>query len=177
MVSKRFVLSQWSNQYLNNLAQICSKCKDTSSIPDPDIINCCLTRILSEEEDFKSERSALETLHEKYGAQCLFLPKFHCELNPIEMVWGHAKRYCRKHCDYSFPHLKDRVPEALDAIPIATIRRFIRLSDRFVNIYQKGLTGRFANFAARKYTSHRRVPDTVIEDLKEQWEEHQQRNK
>jgi len=28
----------------------------------------------------------LETLIKDTGHECIFLPKFHCELNPIEMV-------------------------------------------------------------------------------------------
>ncbi|OJA11837.1 hypothetical protein AZE42_04062 [Rhizopogon vesiculosus] len=35
----------------------------------------------------------LETLIKKAGHECIFLPKFHCELNPIEMYWGWCK-YC-----------------------------------------------------------------------------------
>ena len=31
----------------------------------------------------------LETLIKGSGHECLFLPKFHCELNPIEMVRFH----------------------------------------------------------------------------------------
>jgi transposase len=34
----------------------------------------------------------LQVLIEKRGHICLFLPKFHCELNPIEMVWAQIKR-------------------------------------------------------------------------------------
>ncbi len=30
---------------------------------------------------------------EDKGHTAYFLPKFHCELNPIERVWGQAKRY------------------------------------------------------------------------------------
>ena len=28
----------------------------------------------------------------------LFLLKFHCELNPIERCWCHAKKYTRAYC-------------------------------------------------------------------------------
>ena len=36
----------------------------------------------------------------------MFIPKFHCEINPIERVWCHAKQYTRAHCDYSFQGLE-----------------------------------------------------------------------
>ena len=35
---------------------------------------------------FQNQPSMLETLIMKAGHECIFLPKFHCELNPIEMV-------------------------------------------------------------------------------------------
>jgi hypothetical protein len=53
---------------------------------------CCMQRALSLQPDFKQEKPLLQLLIEKSGHKCLFLPKFHCELNPIEMVWGQAKR-------------------------------------------------------------------------------------
>ena len=48
--------------------------------------NCCMARLLSQQEDFTNQISRLETLITKAGHLCIFLPKFHCELNPIEMV-------------------------------------------------------------------------------------------
>jgi hypothetical protein len=53
--------------------------------------NCCMARLLSRQEDFENQPSMLETLIKGAGHECLFLPKFHCELNPIEMVsyWRH----------------------------------------------------------------------------------------
>ena len=54
--------------------------------------DCCMRRVLSLQPDFQCEKPLLQLLIEKAGHKCLFLPKFHCELNPIEMVWGQAKR-------------------------------------------------------------------------------------
>jgi len=47
---------------------------------------CCMARLLSQQADFQNQPSMLETMLRKAGHACLFLPKFHCELNPIEMV-------------------------------------------------------------------------------------------
>ena len=32
---------------------------------------------------------------------CIFLPKFHCELNPIEKYWSQAKCYIHAHTIYT----------------------------------------------------------------------------
>lgn len=51
-----------------------------------DSANCCMARLLSQQEDFANQISELEKVIVDAGHLCLFLPKFHCELNPIEMV-------------------------------------------------------------------------------------------
>jgi hypothetical protein len=51
-----------------------------------------LTSVLSLQPDFANEKPLLQLVIEKAGHVCLFLPMFHCELNPIEMVWGQTKR-------------------------------------------------------------------------------------
>lgn len=48
--------------------------------------DCCMARLLSKQDDFANQLSMLETLIMEAGHECIFLPKFHCELNPIEMV-------------------------------------------------------------------------------------------
>lgn len=53
--------------------------------------NCCMRRVLSLQSDFQNEKPLLQLVIEKASHKCLFLLKFHCELNPIEMVWGQAK--------------------------------------------------------------------------------------
>ena len=48
--------------------------------------DCCMACLLSHQGDFVNQISMLEELISKAGHLCLFLPKFHCDLNPIEMV-------------------------------------------------------------------------------------------
>jgi hypothetical protein len=47
---------------------------------------CCMAHLLSKQDDFTKQESMLEAFIHQSGHQCIFLPKFHCELNPIEMV-------------------------------------------------------------------------------------------
>ena len=51
--------------------------------------------VLAHHADFKYEKTALECLMQEKGQRAIFIPKFHCELNPIERVWGEAKRFTR----------------------------------------------------------------------------------
>ncbi len=47
--------------------------------------------VLVLQEDFRSEKPLIQSIIENAGHVCLFLPRFHCELNPIEMLWGYGK--------------------------------------------------------------------------------------
>ena len=86
---------------------------------------------------------------------CLFLPKFHCELNWIEWLWGASKRYARSHCAYTLQGLRDTVPLSLSqdisdlpqhmksysSLPVAPLylqRRWARISRQFMHEYRKG---------------------------------------
>jgi hypothetical protein len=63
--------------------QLWAKCSPVCPIESQ---NCCMAHLLSQQEDFRNQPSMLETLITDAGHECIFLPKFHCELNPIEMV-------------------------------------------------------------------------------------------
>ena len=149
----------------NNLNLECVLCKGKNKQTDPTRINCCARRIISLQPDFLEQKSELETIIEETGHKCIFYPKFHCELNFIEMYWGAAKRYTREHCDYTWNGLQKTVSEALDFVSLVEIRRFARKSWRYMDIYRKGITGKLAVFAEKKYKSHRKVPDDIFNQI------------
>ena len=64
---------------------------DTPPAPDDSHEWCCMHRVLALQEDFRSEKPLIQLLIDGAGHICLFLPRFHCELNPIEMLWGYGK--------------------------------------------------------------------------------------
>ncbi|KDN45007.1 hypothetical protein RSAG8_05180, partial [Rhizoctonia solani AG-8 WAC10335] len=60
---------------------------------------CCMRRCLEMQHDFLDEKPKIQVMIEAAGHKCMFYPKFHCELNPIEMYWGYAKR---RECSHYF---------------------------------------------------------------------------
>ena len=73
---------------------------------------------LKEMHDFKYEKTKVESAISVCSHRCVFVPKYHCDLNPIERVWGHAKQYTRRHCDYTFAGLEKTIGPALDSVSI-----------------------------------------------------------
>ncbi len=114
---------------------------------------------LSQEQDFKAEScQALMFLREK-GDYARLLPKFHCELNSIERVWGQAKRQTRSVCDYSLSGLRSAVRPALDSVSTDLIRKYFRKSRDYARAYNAGTSiGVEMVIALKTYKSHRRVP-------------------
>ena len=144
--------------------------------------DCCCMKLLSVQPDFAAECSALQHLVEDLVSfaeltlcrrhTCIFLPKFHCELNWIERLWGAVKQYARSHCLYTLPGLRETVRIALSQdvadvpahltnsseLPVAPIhlqRRWARISRRYIAEYRKGLDGAEAIQAVKKLSSKR----------------------
>jgi len=145
----------WSN----NLQMKCGSC-------DADSTQCCARRILDLQPDFKEQWSLVQEVIESAGHLCIFLPKFHCELNFIEFFWGAVKKYLRENCDYTFETLKTNLPCALASVGVQTIRRWEHRMIRWMDAYRRGLGAKEAQsqvkkFSSKRYTSHRRVPDAV----------------
>ena len=68
----------------------------------------------------------------------MFLPKFHCELNPIEQVWGQSKRYCRGHTNFTLVKLRDILNPALDSVTVDLMRKYFRKAREYERAYLKG---------------------------------------
>ena len=121
-------------------------------------------KVLSEQDDFRSQKTVLQECVEadrgedKPRHRFLLLPKYHCELNHIERFWSSAKRHARSMCDYTFSGLKLHVPQAHDSVSVDTIRRNARTCYRWMDAYRKGLSTPMAQYAVKKYSSHRRIP-------------------
>jgi hypothetical protein len=80
--------------------------------------SCCAKRILELQAGFEAQRSVVQEVIEEVGHLCLFLPKFHCELNYIEFFWGAVKRWLRDNCDYTFQGLQENLPKAMKAVEL-----------------------------------------------------------
>jgi len=65
----------------------------------------------------------LQEVIENLGHKTIFYPKFHPELNLIEMCWGSAKRYAQNNCEYTWIGLQRNVPIALDYFSLVEMRR------------------------------------------------------
>jgi hypothetical protein len=52
---------------------------------------CCMRKALASQRDFRAEKPLLQIVIKQARHKCYFIPKFHCELNPIEMHWGGTK--------------------------------------------------------------------------------------
>ena len=155
-----------------------------------------MRELLSAQPDFKGQKCFLEvcthgivTAHtatlifpaqellERRGHRCVFFPKFHCELSPIEMVWASAKRCFRNNCKYEYGKgFKKLVVESLDSVTVHHMRAFDRHCHRYINVYTAGGDIAQAEIAraSKKKTSHRVIPDNsdlvAKEAYREAWE-------
>ncbi|KAJ6521384.1 hypothetical protein DFH09DRAFT_939097 [Mycena vulgaris] len=57
--------------------------------------------------------------------------------------------------------------EALESVPLASMRRFAVRSSRFADAYFRGLDGVNAAWANKKYRGHRTLPPSYMDDLKQ----------
>jgi hypothetical protein len=92
--------------------------------------------------------------------------EFQPQLNFIEQCWGYAKRIYRLNPESSREDVLERnALAALESIPLESMRRFSIRSHRFMDAYSRGLNGRQAAWAARKYRGHRILPATIMDEL------------
>ena len=151
---------------------------------------CCMQYVLSQEPDFLAQKPWLQEEVEKVGFNIVYYPKYHCELNPIELVWAWIKAYHRSTCTYKFDDLK--APDGLrktleERLPLAFVRRAWHKCERFMHGYMQmtannepnPITGALLDFIVKKYTSHRRLPASMsrVECQREMVEKEEKKRK
>ncbi len=99
--------------------------------------------------------------------EAIFLPKFHCELNCIEFLWGFMKRRVRSHVSgtVSVQDFLRMIKEALVACPVVMIRRWYRRMWKLVRLYEVGLPITVAKYICKKYSSHRTIPAALMDNI------------
>ena len=131
---------------------------------------CCLTYVLSQEPDFMEQQEWLTDVVENGDCKIIFYPKYHCELNFIEWIWGWLKSYHRRSCTYNFKHLEEGLPITIEErLPVAFVRRAFQHCFRFMDGYRQGLTGPILEYAVKKYSSHRAIPNTIIKETEKEY--------
>ena len=93
-----------------------------------------------------------------------FLPKYHCELNPIEMDWAKSKRYTKAYCNYSIHSLQKNIIQPLESVPLKSIQKLFKKVQHYMFAYLDGVSGggELKNLVKRYKSavkSHWRIPD------------------
>ena len=89
---------------------------------------------------FKEEMSKLGELVREKGHLLRFIPKYHCEMNCIELYWGRSKMWVRKYTDGSFHWLTSHgIWKSLDEeqITLQLRQKFSRKQREFVRAYSE----------------------------------------
>ena len=133
---------------------------------------CCAQYVLSQQPDFLEQKEWLTEVVEAAGFNVIFFPKYHCELNFIEMIWGWIKSYHRRNCPYNYKDLKTTLPDTVEnKLPLSFVRKCSRRCERYMTGYQAGLEGPLLDYAMKKYKGHRNIPSESKEEIKQQFQE------
>ena len=84
-----------------------------------------MMELLKSFPDFKRQPTMLETYIQQRGHICIYYPKYHCELNPIEHVWCQSKKYTRAYADGTITKLRKIVPQGLISVTLDQIKSIL----------------------------------------------------
>ena len=131
-----------------------------------DSIDCCAWWLLLQQPNFLEQKSSVQEAIEAAGHLCIFLPKFHYELNFIEFFWGVVKKYLQEHCDYTFETLKTNLSKALESVQLSALWKWEHQMIWWMEAYRNGKSAKDAQFdvkkyGSQKYTSHHRASENV----------------
>jgi hypothetical protein len=96
----------------------------------------------------------------------ILYPKYHSELNHIEMIRGWLKDYHRRSCTYNFKDLQRDLPITIELrLPISYFR--LRYCYWFIDEYRVSLTGAALDYTVKKFKRHRKIPVDVTREKME----------
>jgi len=137
--------------------------------------------LLEKQPDFLAQKPMIEELVIARGHLIDFIPKYHCEINAIERVWGAAKRGVRNFAPKTFVELKQSMRDNLKNLALASVKRFIDASYRYIELYRPrgnvSLPFAVVAFAQKEYKSHRRIPDGLFVKLEEEWKKSKRKHR
>ena len=107
--------------------------------------------------DFKKQITLLDSYIQQRGHICIYYPKYHCELNPIERVWCQSKKHTRAYADGTITRLRKIVPQGLNSVTLDQIKKYFATCREYERAYREGVTGRDVEERVKVYKSHRRV--------------------
>jgi hypothetical protein len=98
--------------------------------------------------------------------RCLFLPKFHPELNPIERVWSYTKWLLREDkVEKNARDFESSVVRALEAVPPEHIAGYFRSLLRYFWTYNfLGTTYDVATELTKAFKRHREAPSAAVQE-------------
>ena len=126
-------------------------------------------KLLASQPDFREQKEWLEETITEGGCIIDFCPKYHCEFNYIEMVWGAAKAWSRANCTFNVVEHMHIVQEAFGSASISKIRKFARKAYRYMDAYRitdsggSSLTCQQIEYAVKKYRGHRKIPLRIFD--------------
>lgn len=149
----------------------CDNCKLIAGLyddNDPERTGCCMRRLFFMQPDIEqpgAQNAVADYFDTLEYCDVVFLPKYHCELNPIERKWSFVKNQCRDDCDYTLQSMRINVPKYLNEMPKVLVRKHYMSCNRAALAYAEGLTGPLNTYVTKKYSSHRRIPKELLDEL------------
>ena len=118
-------------------------------------------KLLNSHPDFMGAKPIVQEQIEKCaGWTVMFLPKYHCELNPIELLWCTVKRQLRSLIDGSIGSLRAHVAVVMSEVKYLWVAKWFRHALSYVRGYAKHplIADIQLAFKYVKNHSHRRSP-------------------
>jgi transposase len=122
-----------------------------------------LREILSKHPAFNGGKK-LANLAKKYGIRLIYIPKYHCELNPVEGLWCNQKQYVRVRNNQSFKKMCQLIKESRkhfvdNGIHLKLFKRFWNVIRGYKNkaTYSEILNTYFTGKSKAKQKEHLRI--------------------